>query len=172
MKKLLTIFLIFITALWVGTSRVSAAELQAEGSAVLAKDYILEDKRAETLACFLAKYKSPLTPYASEFVKAADAYGLDWKLVPAITGLESTFGRRIPYGSYNAYGWANGTYYFASWEDSIWHVNRVLREKYIDQGALTVWQIGKIYATSPTWASRVTGLMEKIEVCESLAFTL
>lgn len=172
MKRLLTIIFVLLATFWVVTCPVEGRELQAEGSAILTKDFVLEDKRAEILACFLAKYKSPLIPFANEFVEAADAYGLDWKLVPAITGLESTFGRQIPYGSYNAYGWANGTYRFASWEESIWHVNRVLKEKYIDRGAVTVWQVGKIYATSPTWASRVAGLMEKIAVCENLALTL
>lgn len=168
---MIIIFILF-ASLWVVTSPVEATQFQAEGSAVLAKNYILEDKRAEILACFLAKYKSPLVPYASQFIEAADAYGLDWRLVPAITGLESTFGRQIPAGSYNAYGWANGAYYFNSWEESIWHVNRILKEKYVDRGAVTVWQVGKIYAASPTWASRVASFMEKIEACQNLALNL
>ena len=36
--------------------------------------------------------------------------GLDYRLVPAISGVESTFGKHIPDNSYNAYGWANGNY--------------------------------------------------------------
>lgn len=172
MKRLFTIIFILIATFWVVTSPVEANQLQAEGSAILAKDFAFEDKRTEILACFLAKYKSPLVPYADQFIEAADAYGLDWRLVPAITGVESTFGRQIPYQSYNAYGWANGAYYFNSWEESIWHVNRILKEKYVDHGAVTVWQVGKIYATSPTWATRVASFMEKIEACQNLALTL
>lgn len=172
MKKLIAIVFILVAALWVVTPHAQAAELQAEGSAMLAKDFILEDKRAEVLATFLKKNKSPLAGYAGQFIEAADAYSLDWKLVPAITGVESTFGRQIPYGSYNAYGWANGAYRFTSWENSIWHVNRVLKEKYVNRGAVTVWQVGKIYATSPTWAGRVESLMKKIAACQNFVFTL
>jgi len=145
----------------------------AETSAVLKSDMVKPDSRARILAAFLKEYDSPLVPFTGEFVKAADAYGLDWRLVPAITGVESTFGKRIPYNSYNAYGWANGVYKFQSWEDSIWHVSKALREKYLDKGADTVWEIGRIYAPpSSTWAGKVNVLMAKINQAVNLELSL
>ena len=61
------------------------------------------DYRDYTLRKFLEKNSSPLTPYSPDFIKLADYYGLDWRLVPAISGVESTFGKHIPGNSYNAY---------------------------------------------------------------------
>src|ERR1035437_123786 len=48
------------------------------------------DSRVKILTSFLKQYNSPLTPYASDFVQMADRYNLDWKLVAAISGVEST----------------------------------------------------------------------------------
>ena len=141
-------------------------------SAMLKNLCIEEDNRVQTLRNFLKKYNSPLSPYAQEFVDAADSYGVDWKLVPAISGVESTFGKQIPAGSYNAYGWNNGDFRFNSWEDSIWYVTSQLRTRYIDRGAITVFQIGKIYATSPFWAGKVTLFMAKIEATSDFALDL
>jgi hypothetical protein len=84
--------------------------------------------------------------------------------VPAITGVESTFGKHIPYKSYNAYGWANGERKFDSWEDSIGHVSMSLRTKYLDKGAGTINKIAKRYAPpSITWAGKVKNIMGKID---------
>jgi len=172
-KKIVIIFLSIIAILPIASFKVQATEIQAGGSAMLKSKIIEKDKREKALAYFLKKHNSPLANYAGEFVKAADIYGLDWKLVPAITGVESTFGKHIPYKSYNAYGWANGAYRFSSWEESIWHVNQVLKEKYADRGATTISQIGKIYAPpSPFWASKVSFFMDKIAFHQILAPTL
>lgn len=122
------------------------------------------DRRIIQLQSFLAKQGSPLEPHAGDFVSAADRYGLDWKLLPAIAGVESTFGKHIPYGSFNAYGWANGAYRFTSWEDSISHVSRALKEKYVDRGLDTPHKIGPVYAPpSTTWAGKVIFFMNQIE---------
>jgi len=122
------------------------------------------DYRVENLRKFLTKYNSPLAGYAQEFVIYADIYGLDYRIVPSITGVESTFGKRIPRNSYNAYGWANGEYRFSSWENSIEHVSMTLRTKYIDKGAPTVTKIARRYAPpSSTWAGKVKFFMTKID---------
>ena len=122
------------------------------------------DYRVLNLRKFLLKYKSPLADYAEEFVIYADKYNLDYGLIPAITGVESTFGKHIPINSYNAYGWANGDYNFESWEDSITHVSEVLKTKYIDQGAESINEIARIYAPpSSTWGSKVSFFVNKID---------
>lgn len=144
---------------------VYAAEQIAQSSAVLTNGVITADERVERLSQFLHYHNSPLQPYAQDFVTAADKYELpDWSLLPAITGVESTFGKAIPHDSYNAYGWANGAYSFSSWSDSIDHVAKALKEKYYDRGFNTVEKIGKIYAPpSQTWSGKVLLLMKKIK---------
>lgn len=162
MKKL-----ILITILFLITALVNAGPVYGQNSispsAQLREEYSQADNRSQILEKYLEKYNSPLAEYSEEFVNSADQYQLDWRLVVAITGVESTFGKFIPQGSYNAYGWANGKFYFQSWPDSIWHVSQTLREKYIDRGADTVEKIGRIYAPpSPFWAGRVKNFMAQI----------
>ena len=122
------------------------------------------DYRVENLRDFLQKYDSPLAIYAEEFVTYADLNGLDYRLVPSISGVESTFGKHIPSNSYNAYGWANGEYRFTSWENSIAHVSLTLKKSYIDKGAPTISKIAKRYAPpSTTWAGKVKFFVNKID---------
>ena len=166
MKKqfLILISLIVWALINAPASRGQTLNEVVSSSAQLAENEAAFDNRSQILEEYLEKYNSPLAEYASEFVEAADAYGLDWRLLVAITGVESTYGKFIPKNSYNAYGWANGAYYFESWPDSIWHVSQALKEKYVDQGANTVDKIGRIYAPpSPFWAGKVKRLMAKID---------
>lgn len=122
------------------------------------------DPRVEALENFLNSHNSPLAKHADKFIEVADTYGLDWRLIPAISGVESTFGKNIPKNSYNAYGWANGKYSFTSWEESIETVGKTLKEKYIDRGALSINRIARRYAPpSSSWAWKVKFFMTKIE---------
>ncbi|MDO8551115.1 MAG: hypothetical protein Q7S03_00320 [bacterium] len=142
-------------------------------SSALQQPVLEPDNRVEKLRTFLEKRKSPLSPYSEEFIKAADEQGIDWRLVPAITGIESSFGLRMPYRSYNAYGWNNGVYKFSSWEDSIQHVSKVLRKRYIDRGATDVWKISRIYAPpSKIWAKNVNYFMAQIENTQVISLDL
>src|SRR5690606_39465685 len=132
MYKIITIVLVLFIS-FIYTKPALAGEFLVAGSSANLKstENINEyDYRVETLRSFLASHKSPLTDKAQVFVDQADANDLDWRLVAAISGVESTFGKRIPYDSYNAYGWANGKFQFESWEDSIAIVNKTLRENY------------------------------------------
>ena len=125
----------------------------------------LIDYRVKKLRNFFSKYKSPLTKYAYAFVEEADKYGLDWRLLPAISGVESSFGHAIPYGSYNAYGWDNGKYYFDDWEDSISVVTKAMAIHYVAKGAKTVDQIAPIYnpVTPDSWAYKVKYFIKVID---------
>ncbi|MBI2029382.1 glucosaminidase domain-containing protein [Candidatus Gottesmanbacteria bacterium] len=142
-------------------------------------DYVDLEKarRIRVLENFLNKYNSPLAAYTSVFVDEAYSNNLDWRLVASIAGVESTFGKTIPANSYNGWGWNNGKYSFESWEDAISTISESLNVKYAQKwGAKDPYQIGKYYAASPTWASRVTYFMEKIEKSspetEKLTFNL
>jgi hypothetical protein len=148
----------------------SSAPVQAEKpkysfSQTSAVDYKIADSRAIILQAYLAKYNSPLQGHAQDFIEAADKYGVDWKLVPAISGVESTFGNAIPYNSYN--GWGYGVYgdnvrRFQSWKDGIYVLNSDLKSKYIDKGYTDPYSMNRIYASSPTWGVRVDGFMKDI----------
>lgn len=168
MKRLILFFLLVPFLLFI-SQKAEASEKSAGRSAVLASNIpqATDDYRVRTLRTYLEKYDSPLAPYAGRFVADADKYNLDWRLVAAISGLESGFGKAIPYGSYNGWGWGiygDNTLAFKSWDDGIDTVSEGLRTRYIDAwGAEDIYQIGSMYAASPTWAYRVQGFMNQIE---------
>ncbi len=165
MKKLIVTTIIL--SAFLSCNQSTLATDIAGSSAVLRNDLWenqAPDPRVKKLEGFFEKYNSPLTGYATCFIQAADRNQIDWKLVPAITGVESTFGKHIPYKSYNAYGWANGDYRFTSWEQSINHVSQVLKEKYVDRGLDTPYKIAPVYAPpSSTWGGKVAYFMKQIE---------
>ena len=142
------------------------AKVEVSSSANLKRMAVEEfsDYRVLTLKNYLVKHRSPLSYYSKDIVFYADYYNLDWRLVPAIAGVESTFGKNIPTKSYNAFGWANGAYRFNSWSHSISLVSRTLRENYIDDGLVTTYQISRRYAPpSNSWAWKVDYFMEDID---------
>lgn len=122
------------------------------------------DDRPTRLASFLAEYDSPLVPYAKKFISVADTYGLDWRLLPAIAGTESTFGLHYIIGTYNPFGWGSGRIRFSSFGQAIETVGRTLYEKYYKFGTrdLTIEQVGDIYAESPHWHISVRNWIKRI----------
>lgn len=127
------------------------------------------DTRAKQLRMFLESHDSPLATEAETFVAEADKYNLDWKLVAAIAGVESTFGKHIPTGSYNGWGWGvfTGTtdgVHFKDWADGITQVSEGLRKNYIDRGANNIYDIGWMYAANGnSWGSHVRYFVDKLE---------
>ena len=122
------------------------------------------DNRADKLAGYLRVHGSPLADYADTFVSAADNFGLDWKLIPAISGVESGFGRVYVVGTYNAWGWGGGYIGFGSWTNAINTIAKGLRENYANHGLITPFQIGPVYAPpSSTWAGNVQMYMNQID---------
>ena len=125
------------------------------------------DSRVKILTSFLKEQDSPLAANAQDFVSYADKYNLDWRLVVAISGVESTFGKEIPPGSYNGWGWGvygDNVIRFNSWEDGIKTVSQGLRERYMNEwGGKDIYQIGAMYASSPAWAGHVESYLAKID---------
>ena len=102
-----------------------------------------EEKRVCLLTKFLTSKNSPLTAYAKLFVQLADEKGLDWTLMPAISGIESSFGKQTIEGSHNPFGLGGDNFmHFESWEDAIrfeaallskhyrWNIARGIQMKY------------------------------------------
>ena len=156
--------IVFLTLFFLLAEPVSAEYLVAEQSAqIKVSETDIVDKRNIILKKYLESKNSPLANFSEQIIYSSDKYELDWRLIPAITGVESGFGNHMPKNSYNAYGWANGAHSFNSWNESIEIVTKTLREKYKDRGAQSISQIGRIYAPpSSTWSYKVKGFMDDI----------
>jgi hypothetical protein len=170
MKTIKQLSIILFTILFFAVTRpVFAQQSTANDTAQLASfGPILIDNRVQTLRAFLHEYDSPLEAEAGTFIREADKNALDWRLVAAIAGTESTFGQHVPSYSFNAWGWgiptgAQSGIGFTSWNDGIATVSRGLKENYINKGAATLDEIGEMYAASPMWAVHVQFFITKIE---------
>ncbi|MDO8498378.1 MAG: hypothetical protein Q7S44_01155 [bacterium] len=152
----ITILIQFVLPLraWASTPYVLEEQIEAKTL----------DRRAQILQAYLTKYNSPLQYHAQDFIDAANTYNLDWRLVAAISGVESTFGKFVPggsgtpYSSYNGWGW--GVYgtqaiYFKSWREGIFTVSAGLRINYLNKGLTDPLAMNRVYAASPAWGGHV-----------------
>ena len=147
----------------------SANAALAEGSAsvantITAKIKVEKDNRAETLKTYLESKNSPLAELSNVFVEVADEYELDYRFLPAITGIESGFGRVQLENSYNPFGWGGGYIYFESFEEAIRTVAYELYERCVKLGVDTPAEIGPSYCPPNylRWIASVTGFMSQI----------
>lgn len=148
------------------------AEMESEVHQIESIEARELDPRAAILRDYLAQYNSPLQYHAQDFIDAADTYDVDWKLVPAIAGVESTFGKHIP-GGYNGWGWGiygDNRLGFASWRDGIFTVTKGLKEGYIDQGLTEPYSMNRKYAASKTWGQKVSYFMNDIDRFSKISY--
>lgn len=171
---LVALLILAFAAVLIPQRNVRVSEARVASSYKSISNERLEDKRVRILRAYLESKNSPMVGEAEAFVEAADTYGVDWKLVPAITGVESTFGKFVPgsyeRSSYNGWGW--GVYgtqaiYFDSWREGIFTVTAGLKKNYIDKGLTDPYAMNKVYAASPAWGWKVAFFMNDITKYEA-----
>jgi hypothetical protein len=151
----------------VSTNSVAYAALPTTQN-IISGDITQEDGRKEKVRQFFAQYNSPLEPYAGDVVDAADMYGLDHRLIPAIAMQESGLCKTIPYGSYNCWGF--GIYgktvtRFTDYKEAIYTVTKALATRYKGKGLVTPEEIMTMYTPSSngSWAFSVRHFMDKLQ---------
>lgn len=131
------------------------------------------DPRIQALDGFFTAHKCP---YANSqaYLTAADKYGLDYRLLPALSVVEQECGRKNPHN--NLFGYGSKTVCpkdkkcystvmpFASIETGIDFVANALATKSYYKGK-TLKQVLHAYnSANPNYYGRVTGLMAQISV--------
>ncbi len=164
MKQICILVLAFLLLLI--PSQAFAFEKEAGASGSFGE--FVHDLRVTQLSTYLQAVNSPMGDTAEHFIHEADRLDLDWKLVAAISGVESYFGHHIPQNSFNAWGWAIFTgkqsgRSFEDWKNGITVVSEGLKEKYVNRGRDTVEKMGPVYAADPSWAGKVRFFMNQIE---------
>lgn len=126
------------------------------------------DARVEKVRQFFHRYHSPLEDYAQNIVIAADANGMDYKLLPAIAMEESTGCQKAISDTNNCWGF--GIYgkhvkRFDSYAEAIDTVSKTLAKEYVAQGLQTPEQIEKKYTPSSqgNWANGVNYFINQLE---------
>ncbi len=130
---------------------------------------VTNEARIDVLREFLGKYKSPLTDYSEELVEAADKYGLDYRLLPAIAMQESTLCLKAPKGTNNCWGF--GIYgkkktAFDDYGQAIETVSKTLAKEYHAKGLVEPDEIMTKYTPSNDgeWAENVSYVMDRISL--------
>lgn len=171
MKKILILVAFAIMVL--APQKAYASEKIAGQSASLQIDSVESDSREEfirvaAIKSVLARYNSPMIDEAENFVIVANAMDLEPYMLPSMAGVESGFGKLLIPGTNNPFGWNVGRTPFDTWSDGIATVGYALRHKYYDRGAVTMMDIGKIYAGgSITWAPKVETFIAQFEAEEA-----
>lgn len=127
-----------------------------------------KDKRVALLKAFFRRHESPLYDHAEYVVKVSDQYGLDFRLLPAISMQESGACKVIPINSYNCWGWGiYGTTVtrFSSYPEALETVARGLKLYYIDKGLTTTEEIMSKYnpSSNGSWAFGVNTFIKVLE---------
>jgi hypothetical protein len=161
--RIITALIFFFIGLFLPRKAIGNYDRYAGDSAKIA---ILEDNpyfiKQLVINKILYKHNSPLINASDIFIDACLKYNLDCYLLPAISGIESTFGKYIYSYSYNPFGWGGGYIIFLDWSDAIETVAKGLKKDYINKGAVDLYQIGRIYAPpSKTWAYKVDFFMKE-----------
>ncbi len=82
----------------------------------------ITDTRAEKIDAYFAKWDLPLAGYGAAMVAAADKYGLDWRILPALAMLETTGGKNLcdnvknGIRNHNIAGFGGCSLYFSTFE--------------------------------------------------------
>ena len=143
-------------------SNIEQVNVEEIGESVqtISKEQVEYNNRVNKIRKYLSNRDAPLATYAEEFVKAADYYGIDYRLVAAISIVESS-GGKYTFKPYNAWGWGKSG--FESWTDGIWAVSKGLG-KYYSLGMTTPKSISKSYCppSADSWASKVSYIMNVI----------
>jgi hypothetical protein len=120
----------------------------------------IDPEKIEQVRIYLSERNAPLAECADVLVASAYEYGIDYRLVAAISVIESEGGKNC-FRSYNAWGW--GKMNFESWEDGITTVTKGL-SKYYAEGLTTPALIAPSYCppNATVWATNVQYVMDQI----------
>ena len=121
------------------------------------------DPRLHALRSFFAKAGCPAQAYSHVFLEAADNYNLDWRLLPSISFVESTGGKRAR--NNNLFGWDSGNARFSSPSAGIHKVGYALANsrRYKDK---ELDELLAIYNPNTEYAPKVKSVMRRIAPAE------
>lgn len=117
-----------------------------------------QDRKVTRVRKFYQRWNSPMAANAQYIVEVSELFGLDYRLIPAISIVESSGGRYC-FRPYNAFGW--GKQGFNNFNEAIYTVARGLAYGYKTSNPNL---IAPVYnpVTPDAWAAKVSGLMAQV----------
>lgn len=155
MKKLIITAITALALVTIPAGKVVAEELT-------------QDSKELKVKLILEKYNSPMLGLEGVLVETAEKYNLDWTILAAISGTESSFAKRMPINCNNPFGWGiygDNRICFESLENAILEVGEGIGTKY---NIASLESIARTYNSANTskWISNTKYFMEKIKNVE------
>jgi len=127
---------------------------------VIPYEQVAHEEKVFRIRKYLQSRNSPLSHYAEDFVNASEEYHIDYRIVAAISIIESGGGKKN-FRPFNAWGWGKSG--FSDWPEGIWTVSKGIA-KYYSKGLTTPRLISYSYCppSSDAWASKVQAVMNII----------
>ena len=119
-----------------------------------------KDPRWILVKQFFLDNGAPAHLYTDDFLIAADRNGLDWRLLPSISIIESGGGREAH--NNNMFGWDNCRVHFRSVKEGIYRVASWLKNSSIYRSKTSVDQILWTYNPKIEYTRKVRALMAQL----------
>lgn len=130
-----------------------------------------KDIRTVVLQKFFTTYNSPLENEADFIVNASDSWGLDYKIIPAISMQESGGCKKIPFNSFNCWGlgiYGKNSLSFNSYSEAITQVAKTIKQSYFKNGLTNITLLEDKWNPNSTgqWSFGVNFFISKIKEIE------
>jgi hypothetical protein len=119
------------------------------------------DQREAKLEAFFTLHKCPSPHHVTEYLNAADKYKLDYRLVPAISIIESQCGKHQPLS--NWWGWNSARTGFTDVPSGIDFVTGQLANGKYYAGKSLEKKVTTYNSANPKYLSIIKALMSQIE---------
>ncbi len=137
-----------------------ALAVSAYGNTATGSSYDLRDDRYGKLESFFESFGCPAPHYVNEYLGAADSNTIDYRLLPAISVLESTCG--IYQRLNNRWGWDSARKGFSSFRAGLQYIARQLSQGRFYRNKSLEEKV-HMYNPNPQYARLVRKLMLKID---------
>lgn len=152
-----------------GKSLTVPAEAAGEEKFAEVKNQVeASEARPIIIERYLARYNSPLLPYAQKIFELSETYGFEYYWIVAIAQQESNLCKKIPENSHNCWGYGihkKGTLTFESYDLALESYAAYLKTEYFDKGLNTPELIMKKYCphSNGSWARGVRQFINEME---------
>lgn len=134
--------------------------LWATVGVVAAAEPVPNPEHTAAIRNFFSRYQCPLAAKAELFARVAAKHGLDWRLLPSLSMVESTGGK---YGQRNnVFGWNSGKARFRSVDAGIEYVADRLANSPIYAGGSTRHKLARYNPARGVYPDRVIKFMREL----------
>ena len=159
MRQVVSKGVVFLTIVLPPAANIAAQQKYICPRPISMEQKYAKDPRLTRLRKFFGDNGCPVKDLSVDFLVAADRNGLDWRLLPSISFIESTGGKA--YQNNNVFGWANGDIRFPSIKDGIHSVAEELANSRFYKGK-TLDQKLRTYNPLPHYYLSVKAVMAQI----------